>query len=386
MNKADNEEARELTRLRRRLHTIAELSGHEEQTARLLRVTLEELAPDHLIGGLGGHGLAGVFGDLGSGPTVLLRADMDALPIEETLPLEHASTNPGVSHKCGHDGHMAMAVGLARRFSKLRPGRGRLVVLFQPAEETGQGAAEVIRDPQFTGIRPDIAIAVHNLPGFELGEVILRDGPFACASRGLVCELTGASSHAAEPEQGRSPALAVAHIITAWSSARQLFTGLSESAQATIIHAAVGGPAFGTSPGVGRVMATLRAPNDTLIDSLEERLTRVATGIADAWDVVPAFRTEEVFPATNNDPEIAAVIGDAAAALGCTVTRPDQPFPWSEDFGHFSGVCPSALFGLGAGVDRPALHHPDFDFPDTLIPRGVELLETSLRHWLGACR
>ncbi len=386
MNKLDHEEVRELTRLRRRLHTVAELSGHEEQTARLLSETLEGLAPDHLMGGLGGHGLAGVFGDGEAGPTVLLRADMDALPIEEPPSLEHASHNPGVSHKCGHDGHMAMAVGVARRFSKQRPGRGRLVVLFQPAEETGRGAAEVIRDSRFADIRPDIAVAVHNLPGFELGDVILREGPFACASRGLVCELTGTSSHAAEPERGRSPALAVAHIITAWSSSRQLFTGLSESAQATVIHAAVGRPAFGTSPGDGRVMATLRAPDDALIDSLEERLTEVARGVAEAWDVVPAFRTEEIFPATNNDPEIVAIIGDAAAALGCTVTRPDQPFAWSEDFGHFSGVCPSALFGLGAGVDRPALHHPDFDFPDALIPGGVELLETTLRRWLEARR
>ncbi len=386
MHKVDHEEVRELTKLRRRLHTIAELSGEEEQTARLLGEALEDLAPDHLIGGLGGHGLAGVFGDGGAGPTVLLRADMDALPIEETPSLKHASRNPGVSHKCGHDGHMAIAVGVARRFSKERPAKGRLVVLFQPAEETGCGAAEVIRDPRFAEIRPDIAVAVHNLPGFELGEVILRKGPFACASRGLVCELTGASSHAAEPERGKSPALAVGHIITAWSSARQLLTGLSESAQATVIHAAVGRPAFGTSPGDGRVMATLRAPDDRLIDSLEQHLRRIAGRIADAWDVASEFRTEEVFPATNNDPEIVAVIGDAAASLGRTVTRPDHPFPWSEDFGHFAAVCPSALIGLGSGEDRPALHHPSFDFPDELIPGGIAFLETALRRWLGARR
>lgn len=379
----DSLEQRYLTELRRELHRASEPSGGEAETAARLVRELETLTPDALVEHLGGHGVAAVFDAVEDGPTVLLRADMDALPIEdEVVPAAYASRTRGVAHKCGHDGHMAIAVGVARSIARRKPQSGRFVVLFQPAEETGRGAAAVISDPAFARLRPDIALAAHNLPGHELGRVVLRAGIFACASRGLSIELAGATAHAAEPQRGRSPALAVSQIVAAWTGARQLFTALDESAQATVIHAAVGRPAFGTSPGDGRVMATLRAASNEAIDALEARLRHVAERIADAWELDRSFSVDEPFPATFNHPEIVSLIVETARALNFKITEPDRPFAWSEDFGHFADVCPSALVGLGAGGNVPALHNPGYDFPDALIPYGAALLEAAVRGWL----
>ena len=378
----DSLEQRYLTELRRELHRAAEPSGGEAETAACLVRELETLTPDALVEHMGGHGVAAAFDAVEDGPTVLLRADMDALPIADEAVAAHASRTRGVAHKCGHDGHMAMAVGVARSLARQKPQRGRFVVLFQPAEETGRGAAAVISDPAFARLRPDIALAAHNLPGHELGRVVLRTGIFACASRGLSIELAGATAHAAEPQRGRSPALAVAQIVAAWTGARQLFTALDESAQATVIHAAVGRPAFGTSPGDGRVMATLRAASNEAIDTLEARLRHIAERIADAWELDRSFSVDEPFPATVNHPEVVALLVETARTLNFKITEPDGPFAWSEDFGHFGVVCPSALVGLGAGGNVPALHHPSYDFPDALIPYGVALLETAIRRLL----
>ena len=383
MRPLNSDEHRDLTRLRRELHRLAELSGDERATAARIVDELTAVGIDSIVEGLGGLGVAAEIGAEADGPTVLLRADLDALPISETIDLEHASRTPRVAHKCGHDGHMTMAIGVVRRLAAARPARGRLVVLFQPAEETGEGAAAVIRDPAFKALQPDVAIAVHNLPGFELGDLVLRSGTFACASRGLTIKLRGATSHAAEPHRGRSPALAVAQIIESWSAARQLFTGLDEAAHATVVHATVGSRAFGTSPGRGAVSATLRAVTDDAIDALEARLRTVGQGIADAWALAASWSNAEDFPATVNDRDVVDAVFDAARTIGLATRNPVGPFPWSEDFGHFGALCPTALIGLGAGTDTPALHHPTYDFPDALIPHGVALLETTIRTWLG---
>lgn len=369
-----------LAELRRELHRIAELAGEERQTrARLL----EELAAVATVEFADSHGVAALIEGAAEGPTVMIRADMDGLPIDEATPLEYRSHHPGRSHKCGHDGHMSILAGLVREFARTAPARGRLVALFQPAEETGEGARAVLGDPVFESLRPDLCLALHNLPGFPLGDVILRPGPFACASRGLEVRLHGATSHAAEPELGRTPALAVAQVIQNWSAARQVRGGLYEAVQATVIHARVGRPAFGTSPGEGTVMATLRAPSDEAVERLESVLRTMAEGAARAHDLECAFEHHEPFPATVNDPELVEVITRVATAQGRAVVEPEQPFAWSEDFGHYGSIAPAVLFGLGAGEEQPALHHPDYDFPDALIPVGVAILEAAVRHWLG---
>jgi metal-dependent amidase/aminoacylase/carboxypeptidase family protein len=257
------------------------------------------------------------------------------------------------------------------------------VLLFQPAEETGEGAARVIADPQYPSIAPDFVFALHNLPGFELGSVILRDEFFASASQGLIIELQGASSHAAEPHLGCSPALAVASLIQSLSASPQIHTGLHEAAQVTIVHARVGDVAFGTSPGYGVVMATLRTHAPGVMESLASRCLDLAQGIGRAHGLGITCRWTEEFPATVNDSRAVVHVRSAASACLLPVIEAAVPFPWSEDFGHFTSRHPGALFGLGSGTDHPPLHHPAYDFPDELLPTGVRLLVRVIHEALG---
>ena len=367
-----------LNSVRRHLHTLAEPSGAEKRTAAYLKQQLSQCQPDELLQDLGGHGVAAVFVGRIEGPTVLLRSDTDALPLPDRTDLEWASTTANVAHKCGHDGHMTMLLGLARELSRQRPARGRAVLLFQPAEENGAGARRVLDDPAFDVIRPDRVLGVHNLPGFPLGSVILRAGTFASASRGLTIELEGASSHAAEPHRGRSPVPAAAALCQALAALPQQESDLNESAQATVVGVEVGGPAFGTSPGSGRVMATLRSHGDAVMERLVDRCRQLAENIARAHGLECRLHWSEEFPATVSHAAVVEHLRRDLAAGGHDIILRDAPFAWSEDFGHFTAAFPGALVGLGAGEDQPALHHPDYDFPDNLLPRGVAFWRRAL--------
>jgi amidohydrolase len=364
----------ELVELRRALHCNAELSGGEQRTALLINETLKSYRPDEIVGDLGGLGMAAIFKGSCRGLTVLFRAEMDALPIPETLKIEHSSFNRGVSHKCGHDGHMAIVLGLARHLHKHHPKEGRVVLLFQPGEENGQGAKRVIADPRFAEIAPDFAFALHNTPGFPLGEVILRGPVFASASKGLIVRLKGVQSHAAKPENGINPALAVARLIQDLSDVARTGEPLHRSARLTVIHARLGQVAFGTSPGEAEVMATLRSHSNDVMEDLSNRSVSLAKNIAKNHKLDCAIEWADVFPPTINDEDAAAKIERAAKALGMSVRRLDEPFSWSEDFGHFTAVAKGAMFGLGAGESQPELHSPVYDFPDELIDVGVRLL------------
>jgi amidohydrolase len=298
---------------------------------------------------------------------------MDALPINETMDIPHRSVTSGISHKCGHDGHMTILMGVAARLHRTPPSKGSVVLLFQPAEETGEGARRVITDSKFVNIEPDFAFALHNLPGFPMGSIILRDGVFASASRGIVVELTGVSSHASEPDLGKSPALAIAQMIEAFTSISQTPLSMDDAAFATVIHARVGERAFGTSPGEGCVMATLRARSIKSMNTISERAEEIADAIAKTHKLECRISWTNEFPITINSGKAVNKVLTAAKNLDLRIIQPDVPFPWSEDFGHFTMKYPGALFGIGAGTDTPALHSPMYDFPDELIAGGVDI-------------
>jgi amidohydrolase len=365
----------DLNAIRHRLHSQAELSEHESATAALIGDYLKQQSPDKLIIGLGGHGLAAIYEGKKPGPRILIRCELDGLPITETTALDYASKNRGAAHKCGHDGHMTILLGLSRLFKKVRPANGSVVLLFQPSEENGRGAGRVIDDPQFREITPDYVFALHNLPGFERHQIIVREGVFASASKGLIIKLHGATSHAAEPQKGRSPAPAAAALIQNLSSAVQYHTALEAAAKVTIIHARVGEIAFGTSPGEGEVMATLRAHDEEVMEKLSKQCAALAEHIAGTYELKYELQWVEPFPSTVNDGNCVELIIECADELALDVHKPATPFPWSEDFGHFTALCPGAMFGLGSGLNHPALHHPDYDFPDDLIETGVKMFK-----------
>jgi amidohydrolase len=369
--------------LRHALHRSAERSHGERGTADLIETFLRETGPTELLTKVGGHGLLAVFRGAGAGPAVLLRCELDALPIGESLAIAHRSNTAGISHKCGHDGHMAILCGVAREISEAGLRQGQVALLFQPAEETGEGAALTLEDSRISDLHLDWVFALHNLPGFPLGELLLREGAFASGSRGVAIHLSGATAHAAEPDKGRSPALAVAELIESLSSGFQSRSSPHGPGQVTVIHARVGEIAFGTSPGEGVVMVTLRAPAEEVLDDLEAHCRRQGREIAQAHGLNVTFEIHEPFPVTSNDSRALELVRSAGSAAGLSMRSLHRPFAWSEDFGHFTHRFPGALIGLGAGVDQPALHHPSYDFPDELLGIGIGFLGQLIRQACG---
>ncbi len=353
--------------LRRDLHAHPELSGQEEQTARRIRSFLEASGPDRILEGLGGHGLAAVYDSGQPGPTVLLRADLDALPIQEQNTIAHKSRFPGLSHACGHDGHMAILGALSRVLKQRRPTMGRAVLLFQPEEENGQGAAKLIQDPGYEQIKADFAFALHNLPGFPAHHIVLREGPFAAASKGVIIELSGKSSHAAHPEQGNSPVHMMTELIGQLMAIPRQEGLFRDFALITIIHARLGEIAFGTTPGKAVVMATLRTYRNDDMEVLVQGLVDTTGDLSGQFGIEAKISYTEEFPATINDPDACRVVEEASRLAGARSMWIPEAFRWSEDFGHFTLSGPGALFGIGSGEKHPSLHNPDYDFPDELI-------------------
>ncbi|MDZ7710167.1 MAG: amidohydrolase [Roseovarius sp.] len=378
-----NSDLTALIALRRTLHRHPEVSGEEIGTARRITTALGPLAPDSLLTGLGGHGIAATFAGAKPGPTVLFRCELDALPITETGGAEHRSTVPGTGHLCGHDGHMAILTGLARLLSRTRPARGRAVLLFQPAEETGAGAAMVLADPQFETVSPDYAFALHNLPGLPLGHVSLIPGPVACASRGMEITLTGRSAHASQPETGTSPMAALARLMPALTALSRGTTASHDFTLATVTHARMGAAAFGIAPGEATLHATLRTLTDDGMAALVAQAETLVTETAAAHGLAAQIAWHDIFAHAENHPEATRLIAGALDALGLPHDGRGLPMRPSEDFGQFSHTARAAMLFLGAGTDHPALHNPDYDFPDDLLPLGVQIFHRIARDLLG---
>jgi amidohydrolase len=373
-----SEDLAELTAWRRKLHRAPELSNEERATAEEARAFLEMAAPDRLLCGLGGYGVAAVFEGAAPGPTLMFRAELDGLPIEEISALPYRSAVPGKGHLCGHDGHMATLAALSRGLARQRPERGRAVLLFQPAEENGAGAAAVIPDPRFGEIAPDFAFAYHNMPGLALGRAALAVGPAACASRGMRVVYTGKTAHASTPQFGVSPMPAVARLMPALSA-----LGDGDFAMATVTHAELGERAFGVSPGRAEVWATLRSLTDDGMGRLcadAETLVRDCAA-GDGLQIEIDYR--DVFAHCENAPEAVARLAQALDEEGIAHDASFLPMRASEDFGRFGKIAPAALFLLGAGERHPTLHNPDYDFPDELIGIGARVFMRTLRNLLG---
>jgi len=359
----------DLIALRHALHRQPDISGDEGKTAHMVATALRSTAPDLLVTDLGGHGVAAVYDSGQSGPTVMFRAELDALPIAEASGVAHASQRPGMAHLCGHDGHMAILMGLAGT----RPARGRLVLLFQPAEEIGAGARAVLADPTFAALRPDFAFALHNMPGLPLGAVAVAAGPASCASVGWRIAVRGREAHAAFPETGLTPAPFLARLVPHLAS-------LPDRA-ATLCHLNMGAPTFGIAPGQAVAHVTLRSITDDGLARLEEDLTEWCA--ANAGGPTLDITRHDHFNATRNDPEAAEHV--EAARAGLRIERAAFNFPMrpSEDFGAFSAQAKCALFFIGAGEAHPALHDPAYDFPDALIAPGLAMFREILARLTG---
>lgn len=372
---------KKITGLRRQLHRYPELSGEEAETAQRIQEFLEEHHEPHFVCNIGGHGLAAVYEFEEEGPRVMFRCELDALPIEEANTFPHCSTRRGVSHKCGHDGHMAIVAGLGLWLREHPFKRGKVILLFQPAEETGAGGKAVVQDPKFRDLAPDHIYALHNLPGEPLHSVIKVTGNFSATVQGVGIYLQGKQSHASEPEKGINPAVAMAEIVQELKALQVADVHHEQFGLLTPVHLSLGEKAYGISAGFGELHYTMRTWNDADMENLKQNVIQAVKRICSSHSLKFKLEWSDYFPASKNDPLCNRLLKRAAGDQGLELRERSLPFRFGEDFGWFSREYSTSLFGLGAG-NIPALHHSDYDFPEELLQSGISIFSAILRELL----
>ena len=245
------------------------------------------------------------------------------------------------------------------------------------------GAKALLDDPHFRELAPDYIFGLHNLPGYPLGQLVLREGTFCAASRGLRVVLTGRTSHAAEPGLGVSPAAALAQLLLSLPHIPQQLS-CQELVLLTLTHAQLGEATFGTSPGQALLQVTLRANLDKemelLVKAVEDHIQKTAREHA----LQISMSYHEVFPVTQNSPQAAEILLKAAKGTGLPMHQKEEPFRWSEDFGHYNSLATAGFFGIGAGETLPNLHNPAYDFPDALLPYGLKMYWSLVESIVGS--
>ena len=337
--------------LRRKLHALAENSGFEVQTRACLMAFLREYSSLEIHDE--GPWFWAMHREEGAQETLALRADFDAVP-----------TANGPAHLCGHDGHAAALCGLGCMLEGQRTGKN-ICLIFQHAEETGEGGricAQLLRR-----LGANAVYALHNLPGYPFGQLQLYRGTFACASRGLILKLQGSSAHAAYPESGRNPMPALCGLIVALPELLDP-AGYEGMVMATPVGIRCGERAFGMAASEGEVCLTLRAHRNADLERLEGRILGFCRERAAAEGLEFSFERADVFPATENHDACVAYLEETLSAGQACLS---EPMRWSEDFGWYLMECPGAYFGIGAGEMHPALHTPEYEFPDALLPEMI---------------
>lgn len=364
-----------LIELRRLLHQHPELSGREVATAGRIKGYLMAYPPEQLIEAVGGHGLLAIYDFDKPGPSVMIRCELDALPIDEPNTFEYRSRRAGVSHKCGHDGHMTIVAGLSPWLYSRPFQRGRVILLFQPAEENGQGAKAMLDDHKFGDLRPDYVFALHNIPGFPLHQIIQVDRQFSATVKSMVIRLHGQQSHAAEPENGRNPAWAMADIMHKIDDFIIADPTHPDFTLITPVHTTMGQRDYGISAGYGELHFTLRTWSMEKMEDVVCQLEAIGKRVGDQFGLEITFEYLEYFPATPNEPTANLIIEKAARAGGLELVRQTTPFKFGEDFGWFAQAFKGAMFGLGAGKESPVLHNEQYDFPEPLIWSGITVFK-----------
>ncbi len=372
-----------LESLRHKLNINAELSGQEKKTNKIINAFLEKTNPDVHLKNIGGYGIIVIFKGKETGKNILIRADIDGLniPLVESRKTKDQSQKSELkvqnqySHRCGHDGHAAILCGLAMRYGKKRPEKGDVILLFQPAEENGEGALAVINDSQFKELKIDVAFALHNLPGYAKHQIVLKKGCFASASQGLKLVFEGATSHASQPEKGNNPQIVVTTLLDAFQKKYENLKKDKYNTILTVTHVSIGEKTFGVTPGHAEIWLTLRSQDNKALNKLTESTIALCEYVAHEFKLRFSYSIHEAFEATINSVKEAETVEKAAKELKLSVNMINAPFPWSEDFGRFGTLCPACLFGLGCGLEHEPLHSPIYEFEDEIIDTGIDIFE-----------
>ena len=349
----------ECVALRQKLHEIPEKSFGEEQTKKTLQDWMREYTDSEVVD-RGSWFFAVKKG--GSRPPVAFRADMDAV----------AGADGRVGHYCGHDGHSAILAGLAESLTGKTPPQD-IYMIFQPAEEIGKGAAlcrDLLREKQI-----DCIYGLHNIPGYPKGTVLLKKGTFACGSTGLKIRMQGTPSHAAYPENGRNPGMALAKLLL-FAQCRAEEVQKEYFLLMTVIGVTIGSSAYGVSASDGEIRMTIRAEKERIFRDYLTDIKAEASRLAEEGGF--SLETEEIeyFPATENHDAQVEKLRTTAQALQMPTVKLQNPMRWSEDFGYYLQECKGAFFGIGDGENYPQLHTSAFSFPDDILPGAVKLLYT----------
>jgi amidohydrolase len=372
----------DILRLRKELHQNPELSGLEYETAKRIRSFIEKHHPTTILENLGGTGVAAIYKFPKKGTSITIRCELDALPIREENQFDHQSKNDGVSHKCGHDGHMAIVSGLVLWIKNQFFESGEIILLFQPSEENGEGAHRVLQDDRFKKLKTDYLFALHNIPKEPLHSIILMDKGFSAEVQSLIINVKGKESHAAEPEHGINPALGLSEMIAAISKLEVANPDNKDFTLITPVHINMGQKAYGISPANGELHYTMRTWSGENMAVLKVQIKEIAEKICEIHELAFEIEWLEYFPAAVNDFESNSYIEAAAMKNNFEIIVRPHPFKFGEDFGWFSREYKTAMFGLGAGEDTPALHNADYDFPDELLETGTNMFRSIISNIL----
>ncbi|HXT78834.1 MAG TPA: amidohydrolase [Acetobacteraceae bacterium] len=363
-----------LTAWRRHLHAHPELTLHEVQTSAFVQARLAELGVP-FVAGVGGNGVVATISRGQSNRSVGLRADMDALPIQETTGAPHASTQAGVMHACGHDGHTTSLLGAAALLMRDTSWSGTVQLVFQPAEEGGGGAKSMIADGLFERFPMERIFAYHNWPGLEAGTVAVHDGPVMASGNRLFFTVTGHSGHAALPHLAKDPMIACAHLLLALQSVVARNVDPLDSAVITIATMQAG-TAANQIPAEAVMRGTMRTLRDGVRDQVEEAILRIAAGVAQTFGVGLDVQIPRGNPVTANAPGERDMAAEAVLEAGLPLRRDLRPAMTGEDFAWYLQHRPGAFLWIGNGPSDGGreLHNSNFDFNDAVLPAAAEFL------------
>jgi amidohydrolase len=380
----------EITNWRRDIHAHPELLYDVHRTAATVADKLRSFGCDEVVTGIGRTGVVGVIrGSRGAGSSrvIGLRADMDALPIEEANDIPYKSTVPGKMHACGHDGHTAMLLGAARYLTETRNFAGTAVVIFQPAEEGGAGGNAMVQDGLMDRFRIEEVFGMHNYPGLPVGQFALRPGALMASADRLTIEIAGRGGHAARPHKSIDTVLVGAQII---NQIQSIVARNVDPLDAAVVSICVfqAGTTDNVIPQTALLRGTARSLTPEVRDLLEKRLHEVVEGTAKLYGATAKLTYKRDYPVTRNHERQAAFAASVAAQVvgGERVDDNVAPVMGAEDFSFMLQARPGAFIFVGNG-DSAGLHHPAYDFNDEVIPIGtsywVKLVETALGTGVG---
>ena len=361
----------EIVEWRRDFHRHPELDYDVHRTAGRVAELLRGFGVDDVVTGVGRTGVVGVIRGRGEGPTIGLRADMDALPVTERSGAPHASTVSGRMHACGHDGHTAMLLGAAKYLSETRNFAGTAVVIFQPAEEGGAGGRAMVEDGLMDRFGIDEVFGMHNMPGLPAGGFAIREGSIMAASDRFTIEIEGKGGHAAMPHDTVDPVVVAGHVIVGLQT---IVSRNVDPARAAVISVTMlkAGEAFNIIPRTVTLTGTARSLDEGVRDILEQRIDTIAQGIAQAFGATATVSYHRGYPVTVNAERPTRHAADTAREVAGPEAVDDNvdPTMGGEDFSFMLRARPGAFIFVGNGPTA-SLHSDAYDFNDEIIPAGV---------------